>query len=184
MMKALAMRNLSPTRRVTLIGLGIALYVALSLAVQVPFFENYYLCLGYAALVVYSYFWGPAAGALVGAAGCVLHCLAINGMRGMPGWTLGNLFCGLVLGLLLPRILKRPFTLPRVFVAALLMVVTMAIAMLGIKSLTEVILYAQPMWARMAKNVYAFVANSVMLLASIPLCGALSAIYGKTAREV
>ncbi len=107
-MTALFRKTSHPARRITILGLGIGLYVAMSLALQVPFFENYYLCLGYTVLVVFCCFFGPAAGAIVGALGCVLHCLAINGMRGMPGWALGNLFTGVVLGLLLPRTLKKP----------------------------------------------------------------------------
>ncbi|HOQ62643.1 MAG TPA: hypothetical protein PKZ39_01580 [Clostridia bacterium] len=51
----------------------------------------------------------------------------------------------------------------------------MAIAMFGIKSFTEVVLYGQPLWARMVKNSYAFIANSVVLLMSIPLVTALRA---------
>lgn len=164
-----------PARMITILGLGVGLYVALSLALQMPFFENYYLCLGYAVLVVYCCFFGPQAGAIVGTLGCVLHCLAINGLRGMPGWALGNLFTGIVLGLLLPRTMKKPLSLPRLALTALIMAATMAIAMFGIKSFTEVVLYGQPMWARMVKNSYAFLANSTVLLASIPLAGALQA---------
>lgn len=44
-------------------GLGIALYVALSLCIQVPVFENYYLCLGYIVMLVYCYSSGPVSGA-------------------------------------------------------------------------------------------------------------------------
>lgn len=175
-MTAFSQKTNHPARRITILGLGIGLYVAMSLALQVPFFENYYLCLGYAVLVVYCYFFGPAAGTIVGTLGCILHCLAINGLRGMPGWALGNLFTGFVLGLLLPHTLKKPLTIPKIALTVLLMVATMAIAMFGIKSFTEVVLYGQPMWARMVKNSYAFIANSVVLLMSIPLVTALRAI--------
>ena len=174
-MTALFRKTSHLARRITILGLGIGLYVAMSLALQVPFFENYYLCLGYTVLVVFCCFFGPAAGAIVGALGCVLHCLAINGMRGMPGWALGNLFTGVVLGLLLPRTLKQPLTVPKIAVTALIMAASMAIAMFGIKSFTEVVLYGQPLWARMVKNSYAFIANSVVLLMSIPLVTALRA---------
>ena len=170
----------SPVWRITVLGLGIALYVAVSMALQMPFFENYYLCLGYAILAVYCCWFGPAAGALVGALGCVLHCLAINGLRGMPGWALGNLFTGLVLGFVLPKTMKKEnSSWPDYLLTGLIMLAVMAIAMFGIKSFTEVLLYGQPMWARMLKNSYAFIANSFVLLASIPLMKALSAVMKK-----
>ena len=35
-----------------------ALFVALSLCLQAPVFENYYLCLGYAVMAVYCYSFG------------------------------------------------------------------------------------------------------------------------------
>ena len=175
-MTALSRKTKHPARRITILGLGIGLYVAMSLALQVPFFENYYLCLGYTVLVVYCCFFGPTAGAIVGTLGCILHCLAINGMRGMPGWALGNLFTGYVLGLLLPHTIKKPLIIPKIVLTTVIMVVTMAIAMFGIKSVTEVVLYGQPMWARMIKNSYALIANSVVLLASIPLVTALRAM--------
>lgn len=171
--------HLRPAQHVATVGLGIALYVTLSMSLQVPFFENYYLCLGYIVLAVYCTMLGPAAGAIVGAAGCVLHCFAINGLRGMPGWALGNLFTGIALGFLLPTVLKLNKSIVRISLAILLMVATTAIAILGIKSLTEVILYSQPMWARMIKNSYAFFANSFVLVLSIPLCLSITSLYRK-----
>lgn len=44
------------------------------------------------------------------------------------------------------------------------------IGILGIKSLTECFLYVQPMLVRVAKNSYAFVADIVVMIASIPIC--------------
>ena len=38
------------TKKISLLAVGIALFVVLSLCLQVPVFENYYLCLGYAWL--------------------------------------------------------------------------------------------------------------------------------------
>lgn len=169
-MDRLSLREMRPALRVTTLGIGVALYVAMNLALQVPFFENYYLALGYVTLAVFSYLYGPVAGAVVGVAGCVLHCLIINGLRGMPGWALGNLLIGLGLGWLFPLTLREGRSALKVALAAVGAVALTAAGILVLKSFTEVVLYAQPMWARMAKNVYAFVADSVVLLISIPFC--------------
>lgn len=157
------------------LGLGVALYVAMSLAIQVPVFENYYLCLGYVALAVYAYACGPIAGAIIGGMGCVLYCLVTSGMRGMPGWTLGNIFIGLALGFVFQKTrsweAKNPRMKPMVVTAeAVVCVVGVVVGILLIKSYTEVVLYAQPMLVRMGKNIYATVADAVVLVVSLPIC--------------
>ena len=86
--------------------MGIALFVVLTMCLQVPVFENYYLCLGYVVVVVYCYSFGPTGGAVVGAVGVVIYCLLTNGLRGMPGWALGNVLIGLGLGIVF-RVTKK-----------------------------------------------------------------------------
>lgn len=78
-------------------AMGIALFVALSLCLQVPIFENYYLCLGYVVMAVYCYSFGTFSGAAVGSLGVILYCVITGGLRGMPGWCLGNLVIGILL---------------------------------------------------------------------------------------
>ena len=73
------------TQRISLLAVGIALFVALSMCLQVPVFENYYLCLGYVVMAVYCYSFGTISGTVAGTLGVVLYCLVINGLRGMPG---------------------------------------------------------------------------------------------------
>ena len=90
-------------RRITVLAVGIALFAALSLCLQVPVFENYYLCLGYAVMAVYCWSFGAVSGAVVGTLGVVLYCLLISGLRGMPGWALGNAVIGILLGLTFRR---------------------------------------------------------------------------------
>ena len=51
-----------------------------------------------------------------------------------------------------------------------MIVAATAVGILLLKSFTECVLYAQPMVVRIAKNIYAFVADVVMLLVSLPLC--------------
>jgi len=54
------------TRRIALDAIGIALFVALSMCLQVPVFQNYYLCLGYAVMAVYLYTVGIPDGTIIG----------------------------------------------------------------------------------------------------------------------
>lgn len=72
-------------------GIGIALFVVMTLCLQVPVFENYYLWLGYVAMAFFTYYLGTTSGVLVGTIGVFLYCLLTGGLRGMPGWILGNL---------------------------------------------------------------------------------------------
>ena len=106
----------------------------------------------------------------MGGLGVVLYCLLINGLRGMPGWAMGNLLIGIALGLTF-RFTRNITSAPlRWVLDALAIVAATAVGILLLKSFTECVLYAQPMAVRIAKNIYAFVADVVMLLVSLPLC--------------
>jgi uncharacterized membrane protein len=54
------------TQRIALLAVGIALFVALSMCLQVPVFENYYLCLGYVVMAVYCFSFGTINGTITG----------------------------------------------------------------------------------------------------------------------
>ena len=166
-------------RKISLLGVGIALFVVLSLCLQVPVFENYYLCLGYAVMMVWCFRFGPAAGAAVGAGGVVTYCLLTSGLRGMPGWSLGNAVIGVLLGSGLRLCAKiRPRAVRAAAQLALIVLAT-AVGILGVKSLTECLLYAQPFAVRAAKNMAAFVADAVMLAVSLPAAALLDGRTGK-----
>ena len=86
------------TRRICITALGIALFTVFSAFLQIPVWENYTLCFGYTAMAVWCCCFGPFSGTAAGVLGVVLYCLLANGLRGMPGWALGNLVIGPVLG--------------------------------------------------------------------------------------
>ena len=166
------------TRYITVTGIGIALFVVLTMCLQVPVFENYYLCLGYVAMMVYCYLYGAVPGAAVGTFGVIIYCIVISGLRGMPGWALGNLASGLVCGVLFQKIRKIDSLWMRRIAMSVIIIVMTAAGILGIKSLTECLLYAQPMIVRIAKNSYAFVADIAVMLLSIPVCEILERYSG------
>ncbi len=161
------------TKMLSLYAVGIALFVVLSLCLQVPVFENYYLCLGYVVMAVYSYSFGTLAGTLVGFLGVILYCVVISGLRGMPGWSLGNIVIGIGLGLCFRSTRTMKSAVLRSILQVFAIVVSCAVGILIVKSVTESLLYTQPFLIRAAKNMYAFLADAVVLIISLPICAIL-----------
>lgn len=161
---------MNKTKEICITAMGIALFVVLSLCLQVPVFENYYLCLGYVVMALFCYSLGTTKGMIVGSLGVVLYCMIINGLRGMPGWATGNLVIGLIVGLTCKMTVKISNKTLRHAIICLSIIVSTAIAMLGVKSIIECFLYSQPFLIRVASNIYAFVADMVVLIISIPIC--------------
>ena len=167
------------TRRICVVAGGIALLGGLSVCRQVPVFGDYYLCLGYVAMAVYCYSFGAADGTIVGVLGVVLYCLVINGLRGMPGWALGNLVIGVFLGLTFMRTKKLKNAAARTGINAAAIVLSVTVGILIVKSVTECLLYAQPFPVRVGKNLYAWVADMFMLLVSLPIGARLDGVVKK-----
>lgn len=168
------------TKKICFTAMGVALYVVLALCLQVPVFENYYLCLGYVSMMVFCYYFGAVSGITVGVLGVVIYCLLINGLRGLPGWAAGNMIIGLSIGLTCNVTQKMQSVVLRNTIIAVAVIISTAIGILGVKSIVETILYAQPMVVRVLKNIYAFIADVVVLIASLPICICL----GKTIRAL
>ena len=160
-------------KRISLLAVGIAMFVVLSLCLQVPVFENYYLCLGYVVMAVYCCSFGTLSGTVVGFFGVVLYCVVISGLRGMPGWSLGNIVIGIGLGLAFRVVRPLKSAVLRTSIECAVIVAVTAIGILVVKSETETLLYAQPFLVRVAKNTSAFIADCVMLIISLPVCRVL-----------
>ena len=157
-------------KNISITGIGIALFVVLSLCLQVPVFENYYLCLGYVVMAVYCYCVGTVSGTLVGVLGTVIYCIMIKGKRGMPGWALGNLIIGINLGIAFKVIKKLGKPKLEFFILVVAIIATTAAGILFAKSVLECVLYSQPILVRMANNIYGFIADAFVLIVSLPLC--------------
>lgn len=157
-------------RKLALLAVGVALFVVLSLCLQVPVFENYYLCLGYLVMAVYCWSFGPLAGSVVGFFGVILYCLVISGLRGMPGWALGNVPIGVALGLCFRAVRGMKSRAAGLLLCVPVIAASCALGILGLKSLTESLLYLQPFAVRAVKNSSAFVADAAVLILSLPLC--------------
>jgi len=170
---------MNTTKNICVMALGIALFVVLTLCLQVPVFENYYLCLGYVVMALYCYSLGPIKGATVGFLGVVLYCLLTSGLRGMPGWAIGNIAIGIAVGITCKLTTNMKSKLVRHILICCSIVISTGIAMLGVKSLIECFLYSQPFILRTANNIYAFVADVVVLIISLPICYKLHPIVEK-----
>ena len=167
------------TRKLCLTAMGTALFVVLTLCLQVPVFENYYLCLGYVVMMVFCFYFGPFSSAVVGTLGVVLYCLLISGLRGMPGWAAGNIVIALAVSLACKYTVGLKNRWLRHLILTGVIVAATAAAILGVKSVVEMILYAQPFLLRTAKNMYAFVADIVVMIASLPICEKLESVVRK-----
>ena len=167
------------TKKLCLTAIGTALFVVLTLCLQVPVFENYYLCLGYVVMMVFCYYFGPASSVIVGTLGVFLYCLLISGLRGMPGWVAGNIVIAVAVSSVCKYTVGLKSKVLRSFIILCVIVASNAAGILGVKSLVEMILYAQPFLLRVAKNTYAFVADIVVMAVSIPVCVKLENIIGK-----
>ncbi len=154
-------------------ALGIALFVALTLCLQVPVFENYYLCLGYIVMAVWLCCFGTLSGTLAGSIGVVLYCLLTSGMRGMPGWTVGNVVIGLLLGLTFRFTRPMKSTALKAVINTAAVIAATALGILVVKSLVDSLIRAEPFVLRVVKNVYAFIADAVVLLVGLPVCMSL-----------
>ena len=172
------------TKKICITAMGAALFVVLSLCLQVPVFENYYLCLGYIVMGVFCYYFGPVSGITVGTLGVCLYCLLISGLRGLPGWVIGNVIIGLMMGLACKCTVNIKSKLFRQIIIMIAVVVSTAIGILGIKSIVECFLYAQPFLLRAAKNMTAFIADIVVLGISFPIALSIEPIMHKTFKEL
>ena len=137
-------------------------------------------CLGYLVMAVFCCYFGPWSSMAVGGIGVVLYCIITGGLRGMPGWAIGNLFIALIVGYAV-RFAAR-FSSKKLQYALILLsvVVATAIAILGVKSVVECLLYGQPFLLRAAKNSYAFIADVVVLMIGFPVSFSLRTFMHKT----
>lgn len=166
-------------KNITVQGIGIALFVVLSLCLQVPIFENYYLCLGYITMSVYLYSFGITSGMIVGVIGTILYCFIINGLRGLPGWAIGNVVIALMVGLSFHLGKKISNKIIKYIIYIFGIVIGCCFGILVTKSVVEHFLYAQPIIIRMMSNIYAFVADIVVLFISIPICEKMDIYIGR-----
>ena len=169
------------TRDMVFLAAGIALFVVLSMCLRVPVFENYYLCLGYIVMTVYIWCFPWYEGAVVGFFGVILYCIVGGlGFNGMPGWAVGNIAIGLILGAALKQIKRIEDKRMQVILTVIFAVLSTFVGIELIKSLIDSVVVAQPFTVRMAKNMSSFIADAFVIVVSLPVC----ALLEKPARKM
>lgn len=159
------------TKDITFIAIGLALFVALSMCLRVPVFENYYLCLGYIVMTVYIWCFKWYEGAIIGCLGVILYCIIGGlGFNGMPGWAAGNIVIGLIIGMTLKFIQKIKNKTVQVILTALAAIVASFIGIELIKSLIDSFVVSQPFVVRFAKNMTSFISDAFVIVISLPIC--------------
>lgn len=168
------------TRDITFLAIGLALFVALSMCLRVPVFENYYLCLGYIVMTVYIWCFKWYEGAIIGCLGVILYCIIGGlGFNGMPGWSVGNIAIGLIIGMTLKFIQKIKNKPAQVILTAIVAIIASFIGIEIIKSVIDSFVVGQPFVVRFAKNMTSFISDAFVIVISLPIC----AIVEKPAKK-
>jgi uncharacterized membrane protein len=141
------------------------------MCLRVPVFENYYLCLGYIVMTVYIWCFKWYEGAIIGFLGVILYCMIGGlGFNGMPGWSVGNIAIGLIMGISLKHIKKVKSELLQVILTAIVAILAAFIGILLIKSLIDSFVVSQPFLIRFGKNMTSFIADAFVIVVSLPIC--------------
>ncbi len=161
----------SITKDITYIAIGIALFVALSMCLRVPIFENYYLCLGYVVMTVYIWCFKWYEGTIIGFLGVILYCIIGGlGFNGMPGWSVGNIAIGLIMGISLKYIQKIKNKLLQIIIMAVCAIIASFIGIEIIKSFIDSFVVSQPFVVRFTKNTTSFISDAFVIVVSLPIC--------------
>lgn len=141
-------------KKIATAGIGIALYVAISMLLKIPLGVGHIMLdLGYIVFAIYCYIHGSIIGAIVGTGGCILVSLLSTGYFPI-GWALGNAFIGVVCG----RVVDRPLW-ARVVIA----VIAVLIGVAGIKTIVESAIWSMPILVKLAKNLVAASADAAVM---------------------
>lgn len=156
-------KNDRKTLKIARIGIGIALYVVLSMTLKIPIVGHIGLDLGYVVLAVYAYLLGCIPAMIVGACGCILVSLLVNGWFPL-GWALGNLVIGFLCGLI-SEISDDGFKGLCNMITAVLYSTVLGIA--WIKTGVECLLYRLPFDLKYQKNLIAAWVDAAVMIVGV-----------------
>jgi uncharacterized membrane protein len=144
-------------KKITYFGIGIALYVVLGLAINIPLLAGTHLQtdLGYIVFGAYCMVFGWEA-FIVGAVGCLIESLVVSGW--VPyGWILGQIAIGIICGAAYKTSDNKIFHLLSTLVAVFIGIVL-------IKTVVECTMFGIPYPVKLMKNTVAFVADVIPML--------------------
>ena len=143
------------TKKIALLGMGIALYVVLGMTLNIPLIAHIKTDLGYIAFGFMLYYLGWQA-FVVGVIGCFLESLIMSGW--VPfGWMLGQAFIGITCGITYKKI---KFTWVNIIITILTVFIGVALIKTGI----ECVLYDIPFIIKFPKNLIAFIADTIPMI--------------------
>ena len=153
---------MNKTKKIAFLGVGIALYVVLGLVMNIPLLAGTHLQtdLGYIAYSVFLILFGWV-GVVVGIIGCFIESVITSGW--IPyGWIVGQAFIGIVCGITYKKTDKK-------WIHILVTVISVFIGIAVIKTGIECVLFNIPLVVKFPKNFVAFVADSIPMIAGLPL---------------
>lgn len=151
------------TKNIAYNSIGIALYVAISMLLKIPFPVGHLaLDCGYIVLAVYAYKFGAISSALVGGIGCCLVSLLYSGFFPI-GWILGNVFIGIVVGFIAKKNINVVFKI-------IISVFSVFVGICIIKTGVECFMFSIPVLVKFWKNFVAFVSDAIVLVIGIIFC--------------
>lgn len=143
-------------RKISIYGIGIALYVAISMTIKIPLAGHASLDLGYIVFAVYCYYFGSIAGMIVGGAGCMFVSLLTSGWF-PPGWIIGNIIIGFIVGMVGKE--TGASTLKRICVVFFAVFLGIFCA----KTIVECTLYSIPLAVKVSKSLIVFMTDAVVM---------------------
>ena len=145
------------TKKIAMLGIGIATYVVLSCIFKIPILAGTHLQtdLGYVAFGVFLVALGPIA-TIIGVIGCLLESLLFSGWVPI-GWMLGQLAIGLICGFAYK---KNKITWLNIVIT----IVAVFIGVGGIKTGIECFLYDIPVLVKLPKNIFAAIADAIPMV--------------------
>lgn len=166
---------MTKTKYVCTTAIGVAIYCALSMSMRIPLgIGHIAVDLGYVALAVYAYNIGSVSAAFVG--GCSAAIMSILSGWFSLEWVLANIFVGFICGHFYDRSSSKQATLRNIG----LTVFAVAVGMLLIKTTVSCLLWSIPVLVKLPKSVAAWITDSIVMCAGIPLAKRLYRIGGIT----
>lgn len=144
------------TKKLVILAVLTALYVALSAMMKIPFIGNISLDLGYIAFVVALMLFGYE-GIIVGVLGCALESILFSAYGFSISWAVGNLIVGLIFAWGLKGTSRKPVIC--MFFAAFACLCGIGIA----KTYIESYLYAIPLAIKFPKNLVATAVDTLTM---------------------
>lgn len=162
------------TNKITMLGIGMALYVVLGFAIKIPLIAHIQTDLGYIAFGCFLYLIGWQA-CIVGVVGCLLESLIFSGWIPI-GWMIGQLAIGLICGI----VYKKTDNI-LIHVATTIIAVFIGVAV--VKTGIECVLYGIPLMVKFPKNLIAFVADVIPMITGYFVAKRLYPYYEKAESE-